>query len=691
MHKNDIDNAKTNRLINEKSPYLLQHAYNAVNWYPWCEEAFEKARKENKPIFLSIGYSTCHWCHVMEKVCFEDNEIAEILNSNFVSIKVDREERPDIDNIYMNICQALTGTGGWPLTIFMTEDKKAFYAGTYFPKETAYGVPGFKDVLNHIIKLWKENKDEIYKESDEIINHIKNMDISSPELVDRRSVKKAFKELSYSYEENYGGFNERPKFPTPSNIFFLLRYYEITKSEEALNMVTKTLDYMYKGGIFDHVGYGFSRYSTDNKWLVPHFEKMLYDNALLAIAYTEGYLVTKREVYKEVAEKIFEYVLRDMSSSQGGFYSAEDADSEGVEGKFYVWDYEEIKEVLGEMEGELYCKYYAISKKGNFQGKNIPNLIDVDLDSLYDFENSELKKQLEDMNRSLFEVRKERVHPYKDDKILTSWNGLMIAALAYAGRVFENKEYIKRAKGAISFIYYKMFNDEGRLMARYRDGEVKHLGYLDDYSFLCWGLIELYEATFDIDYLNKAMKLVEDCEKYFWDKEGGGFFLYGEDAEKLIWRPKEIYDGAIPSGNSIATLNILRLSKLTRNMELEKMASRIFSAFGGKVQNIPAAYVQFMISVMYGGTAGKEIVLCGSRSDSDTKEIIKKLNSEFMPFATVVLNDDSSDLLKSLPYLKEIKKIDEKTTLYMCENFTCREPINNVSDILQALSEGCCN
>ncbi|WMJ80829.1 thioredoxin domain-containing protein [Clostridium sp. MB40-C1] len=673
MHENDIANKRTNKLINEKSPYLLQHAHNPVDWYPWCEEAFEKARSENKPIFLSIGYSTCHWCHVMERESFEDEEIASILNNNFIAIKVDREERPDVDSVYMNVCQALTGSGGWPLTIFMTGDKKPFFAGTYFPKESNYGINGFKDILNHIIKIWKNNIDEIYKHSEEIISHIKSMSVNSPEIVDRRSVDRAFKELSYSYESYYGGFSERPKFPSPSNLFFLLRYYKLADSQNALNMVTKTLDSMYKGGIFDHIGYGFSRYSTDNKWLVPHFEKMLYDNALLAIAYTEAYLVTGRKLYKEVTEKIFAYILRDMMHNEGGFYSAEDADSEGEEGKFYVWSYDEISDILGNEDSELFCKYYGATKRGNFEGNNIPNLIETDIENLY--ENKEIKDRLKEITEKLFVVREKRVHPHKDDKVLTSWNGLMIAALSYCGRVLENNDYIENAKKSVQFIYDKLFNSDGRLMARYRKGEVKHLAYVDDYAFLCWGIIELYEATFDIEYLKKAIELTKDMKKYFWDEEEGGFFLYGKDGEELIWRPKEVYDGAIPSGNSVATLNILRLAKLTRDMELEKMASRIFTAFGGKVQNMPAAYAHFMISVMYGGAGGKEIIICASKEDSEVENLIKERNSQFVPFSTLVLNNEEKDLLEIMPYLKDNKKLDGKATLYVCENFACREPI----------------
>ncbi|MCY6370923.1 thioredoxin domain-containing protein [Clostridium ganghwense] len=674
---------KTNRLINEKSPYLLQHAHNPVDWYPWCEEAFEKAKEENKPIFLSIGYSTCHWCHVMEKESFEDEEVAKILNENFISIKVDREERPDVDSVYMNACQIMNGTGGWPLTIIMTPDKKPFFAGTYYPKESRNGMHGITEILNYVIKVWRNNEDEILNNSEEIFKYIKQMNTSSPEPIESKSIERAFEELRNNYEINYGGFSRRPKFPSPQNLYFLLRYYKQTGSERALNMVTKTLDSMYKGGIFDHVGYGFSRYSTDEKWLVPHFEKMLYDNALLAIAYTEAYVVTGKKLYKEVTEKIFSYVLRDMQDEYGAFYCAEDADSEGVEGKFYLWTYDEIREVLGDDDSELFCKYYGISKKGNFEGKNIPNLIDCNLEKLY--EDNRITDRLEDITKKLFEARERREHPHKDDKILTSWNGLMIAALSYCGRVLENDMYIENAKKTVSFIYKKLINDEGRLLARYRKGEAMYLGYIDDYAFLLWGLVELYEATFEGDYLNKAIDLTKDMEKYFWDDKKGAFFLYGSDAEELIWRPKEIYDGAIPSGNSVAALNMLRLARMTKNMDVEKMVSRMFTSLGGKVQNMPSAYAYFMMVVMYGCAGGKEIVIAGDMKDSETKKIIGELNKEYLPFSTVLLNNNQENLKEIMPNLENNKKVDNKTTVYICENFVCREPLTDIDRTLDII------
>ncbi|MCY6484567.1 thioredoxin domain-containing protein [Clostridium aestuarii] len=674
---------KTNRLIDEKSPYLLQHAHNPVDWYSWCEEAFEKAKAEDKPIFLSIGYSTCHWCHVMEKESFEDEEVAKILNDNFISVKVDREERPDVDSVYMSVCQAINGNGGWPLTIIMTPDKKPFFAGTYFPKYSRYGMVGVIEILSSISEAWKSRKEEILESSNVIVDHINEFkEDQTEEYIGEDTIDKAFEEFDSSFQSDYGGFNPAPKFPTPQNLYFLLRYYKEKKSKRALEMVTKTLESMYKGGIFDHIGFGFSRYSTDSRWLVPHFEKMLYDNALLAIAYTEGYLVTGKKLYKEVAEKIFAYVIRDMTDKEGGFYCAEDADSEGAEGKFYLWDYDEVYNVLGNTDAEIFCKYYDISKNGNFEGKNIPNLIDKDISEIEN--DKELKDRLKSMKEKLFVYREKRIHPHKDDKILTSWNALMIVALSYGGRIFDNSIYIEAAKRSVEFIFKNLVRDDGRVLARYREGEAAHLGYLDDYAFLIWGLIELYEATFDAEYLQKAIELNKNMINYFWDNNQGGFFLYGNDSEELIVRPKEVYDGAIPSGNSVAALNMLKLSRITGNMDLEEKLNTIFNVFGSRVRSIPNAHAYFMIAVMFKNISTKEIVIAGNKKDKDVKRILNEINKSFMPFSTVVLNDGNDKLYEILPIIKSKKTIDNKSTVYLCENFACKEPI---TDIDKAINE----
>ncbi|HEY5560426.1 MAG TPA: thioredoxin domain-containing protein, partial [Clostridiaceae bacterium] len=676
---------KPNRLITEMSPYLLQHAYNPVNWNPWGEEAFAQAKAEDKPIFLSIGYSTCHWCHVMEKESFENQEVADILNRYFVAIKVDREERPDIDSIYMTVCQALTGSGGWPLTIFMTPDKKPFYAGTYYPRESKYGMPGIVDILNSIGQQWKEEREDIVASSEKIIKHIKNTDASVKQVdmgeeLGEDEIHNAYNSFKSAFDKNYGGFGRAPKFPAPHNLQFLLRYWKNYNEPKALEMVEKTLESMYEGGIFDHIGFGFSRYSTDQKWLVPHFEKMLYDNSLLAEVYIEAFQATGKVFYKQVAEKIFTYILRDMTSKEGAFYSAEDADSEGIEGKYYLLTLDEVDLVLGEEYCKTYCEHYDIIKEGNFEGKNIPNLIGKKSCSKLD---DELEQKLEVMRRKLLEYREKRIHPYKDDKILTSWNGLMIASLAYGGRVFENKSYIVQAEKAMNFILNNMINEKGRLMARYRDGEVAHLGYLEDYAYVVHALIELYEATFNVKYLTSALELNENMLKLFKDEEHGGLFLYGTDGEELIVRPKDIYDGAVPSGNSVATLNMLRLARLTTNGELEDEAYRQFEVFASKVKSIESAHAYFMTALLYSNVPGKDIIIAGEEQGDNTKAMIKEINSNYLPFSTVVLYTGDERLACVNSEIKGHKPIMGKTTAYICENFSCKEPITD----LQKLSE----
>nr|MBK5237102.1 thioredoxin domain-containing protein [Clostridium sp.] len=670
------ENRKPNKLINEKSPYLLQHAHNPVNWNPWGDEAFAKAKAEDKPIFLSIGYSTCHWCHVMEKESFENEEVAAILNKHYVAIKVDREERPDIDSIYMTVCQALTGSGGWPLTIFMTPDKKPFYAGTYFPLHRRQGMPGIMDILNSIAQQWNENSEEIVASSEKIVDHIKSMNkLIHREEMGEEEIHNAYKNFKNVFDENYGGFGRSPKFPTPHNLQFLLRYWKNYNEPKALKMVEKTLEAMYEGGIFDHIGFGFSRYSTDERWLIPHFEKMLYDNALLAEVYIEAFDATSNIFYKQVAGKIFTYILRDMMSQEGAFYSAEDADSEGIEGKYYSLSLKEVELVLGEQLYKTYCKHYNITVEGNFEGRNIPNLIGKKSSGALD---EDLDYKLEEMRQKLFEYREKRIHPYKDDKILTSWNGLMIAAFAYGGRIFENSSYIQQAEKAMDFILSNMINDEGRLMARYREGEVAHLGYLEDYAFIVHALIELYEATFNVKYLTKAIELNQNMLKLFKDEEQGGLFLYGIDGEELIARPKDIYDGALPSGNSVATLNMLRLARLSANGELENEAYGQFEVFASKVKTIENAHAYFMTALLYSKVPGKDIILSGKEMDSDTKAMIKEINSTYLPFDTVVLNTGDEELNSINSELKAHRPLQGKTTAYICENFSCKEPIIDV-------------
>ncbi|GAB7056049.1 MULTISPECIES: thioredoxin domain-containing protein [unclassified Paenibacillus] len=685
---------KPNRLANEKSPYLLQHAYNPVDWYPWGKEAFDRAKKENKPVFLSIGYSTCHWCHVMERESFEDEEVAELLNRDYVSIKVDREERPDVDHLYMSVCQAMTGQGGWPLTIIMTPEKKPFFAGTYFPKARRYGRHGLMDILPQIAGKWKENQDKVIEIGEQVVEETQKRLIANLEgdlsegLLDR-----AFEMYERMFDASYGGFGDAPKFPTSHNLSFLLRYWKRTGNEKALHMVEKSLDAMFRGGMYDHIGYGFARYSTDEKWLVPHFEKMLYDNALLTMTYVEAYQATGKRWYADVAEQIIAYVLRDMTDPQGGFYSAEDADSEGEEGKFYVWSPQEVKQVLGEEEGELYCEVYDITEDGNFEGHSIPNLIHATVETmarLKQLDELKLKERLEASRQKLFAHREQRIHPHKDDKILTSWNGLMIMALAKAAKALDNPEYADAAKKAAAFILTKLRREDGRLLARYRDGESAYLGYADDYAFLVWGLIELYEATFEPDYLRQAVELNDEMLRLFWDEAKGGLFFYGEDGEQLFTRPKEIYDGAMPSGNSAAALNLQKLSRYTYNAALSQKAEQQLKAFAGSVERYPSGHALFLMAVDFAYGAPTEIVIAGDPVKDDTQAMIREVRQSFLPNALTILRTSDPAVAEEtgrlIPLVQDKLPLGGRATVYVCENYACQSPVSDLEELRELLN-----
>ncbi|QFK71402.1 thioredoxin domain-containing protein [Pradoshia sp. D12] len=681
------EKASPNRLINEKSPYLLQHAYNPVDWFPWGKEAFEKAKQENKPVFVSIGYSTCHWCHVMERESFEDEEVASVINERFVSIKVDREERPDLDSIYMSVCQVMTGQGGWPLNVFLTPDQVPFYAGTYFPKHSRYGRPGIIDVITQLHDTYINEPHKIEMTGERIKDAIMppKQETSSEKLT-MTAINAAVQQFKRVFDEQYGGFGSAPKFPTPHNLMFLLRYFHMTKDQEALNMVLKTLEGLSRGGIYDHIGYGFSRYSTDELYLVPHFEKMLYDNAMLLMAYTEAYQVTGENSHQVISEQIIEYVLRDMRHPDGGFYSAEDADSEGVEGKFYIWDYFEIFDHLDEDVAELYCAVYDITPEGNFEGENIPNLIREPIDSFAahnDLDAAEVRKQLEEARKVLFNVREERVHPHKDDKILTAWNGLMIAALAKAGRVYNHQEALVAAKSAIQFIEQNLIVD-GRVMVRYRDGEVKQEGFIDDYAYLLWAYIELYETTFDLSYLKKAKTLTHQMIELFWDGENGGFYFYGEDNEELLIRPKDVYDGALPSGNSVATLQMLRLARLTGEFSLEDKVQNVFDAFGDDVIHYPMGHTYMLMAYMTTQMKMKEVVVLGS-TDSENN-VITHLHKEFHPNLTYLANEDSSLFTGVADFAAGYSKVNDQETYYVCENFVCYKPLTSENEAIELIN-----
>lgn len=695
---------KQNRLKNEKSPYLLQHADNPVDWYPWGDEAFEKAAREDKPILLSIGYSTCHWCHVMEHESFEDPEVAKLMNDTFVSIKVDREERPDIDNIYMTVCQLLSKGGcGWPLNIIMTPDKKPFFAATYIPKETRFGRVGMVELVPRIKEVWEKQREEVLKSADSITAAIKKAtdvshDIQGSDLT-RSALTVGFNQLLGRFDETNGGFGTAPKFPTAHNLLFLLRYWKRTGDEQPLLMVEKTLDGMRKGGVYDHVGFGFHRYSTDPKWFLPHFEKMLYDQAMLALVFTETYQATGKKEYKDTARQIFTYVTRDMASPEGGFYSAEDADSEGIEGKFYVWTEEEIKRVLGKAEAELIIKTYNVDKSGNFSeeasgeksGSNILYLRKplAELAPSFGTSASEFESRIDNARKKLFEVREKRVHPHKDDKILTDWNGLMIAALSKGASVFNDPLYAEAARRAADFILDKMIDGEGRLLHRFRDGEAGIRGSIDDYSFFIWGLLELYECTFDVKYLKTALDLQSEMTELFWDDKNGGFYFTSNDAEELIVRHKEIYDGAIPSGNSVAMLNLLRLGRITGDPSYEDMAAKLARAFSQTVEQAPMAYTQLLSSLDFAIGPSYEVVVVGDPASKDTKEMLSALRKQYTPNKVLLFKsiDNKSDIATIAEFTKGQSSIGGKATAYVCLNHICKLPTTDLNKTLELLTQ----
>jgi len=688
-----------NRLAKEKSPYLLQHAHNPVNWYPWGKEAFSKAKKEDKPIFLSIGYSTCHWCHVMAHESFENERIAKLMNDAFVNIKVDREERPDIDSLYMTVTQMLTGSGGWPLTIIMAPDKQPFFAATYIPAETRFGRMGMDELIPEIQHLWKEDRNRLNTITKNIWTNLESSSQGSKGAeLGEGVLEMAFDSLKQRFDEEYGGFGFRPKFPSPHNLMFLLRYWKRTKNKESLRMVESTLQAMRMGGIFDQVGLGFHRYSTDPKWLLPHFEKMLYDQAMLIMAYAEAYQATKKDEYAQTVREIITYVLRDMTSPEGGFYSAEDADSEGEEGKFYVWTEEEIQKILSKKEAEVFLKVYNFEPDGNFleeatgkrMGTNIPHLKKTLATEAKARKTTEkvLLKLLEEAREKLFDVRRQRIHPHKDDKILADWNGLMIAALAKAARALNQPSYTDAAKRAATFVLTQMQDGKGRLLHRYRDGEAGILAFLDDYAFLIWGLLELYETTLEPEHLQKTVELNAELLTHFWDEAGGGFFFTADDAEDLLVRKKDAYDGAIPSGNSVAMLNLLRLARITAESDLESKAAQIGQAFSGDVLSAPPGFTLMISSVDFAVGPSFEIVIVGDSAAPDTQNMIRTINDQFIPNKVTLLiptDKKAETVIQLAPFTKDYKTFDGKATVFVCANHVCQSPTTDVKTMLKHL------
>ena len=639
----------SNQLNKSTSPYLLQHAENPVNWYMWSDEAFETAKKGNKPIFLSIGYSTCHWCHVMAHESFEDEKTAEILNKHFISIKVDREERPDIDSVYMAVCQAFTGNGGWPTSIFMTWDKKPFFAGTYFPVQSRYGMPGFSDLLMTIAEQWEENQDKLLESADEIIAHLKNSNLNGKNNISENIIEDAVKHFKYIYDSIYGGFGRAPKFPTPHNLLFLMMYSKISNDTLSMKMVEKTLIQMRKGGIFDHIGGGFSRYSTDKYFLAPHFEKMLYDNALLIMAYSSAYSMTKTPIYLETAEKTANYIIREMTSTDGGFYSAQDADSDGVEGKFYTFTLDEIQNVLGE-HGKRFAEVFDITANGNFEGVNIPNLLksnDIDTDFSEEFQ-------------KLYEYRKNRTNLHLDDKILLSWNSMMITAMAMLYRISHKEQYLQAAQKAQAFLEQNLC--EGlQLYTSFRDGKRSDKAFLDDDAYYVSALLELYNSTLDSNYLDKAKAFCHEAVKRFVDDANGGFFLCETGNSELFMNPKETYDGAIPSGNSVMAYNFVRLYQLTEDEKYRELTEQQLVFLSAQASEYPAGHSLFLLAKLLYENSPEHVTIVQD-GKTDLSEIRTKL--PFLANISVVGESEKYSLLNN------------KTTYYVCRGHMCLPPAN---------------
>ncbi len=642
----------SNHLKHSTSPYLLQHAENPVNWFSWCEEAFEKAKNENKPIFLSIGYSTCHWCHVMAHESFEDEKTAEILNQHFISIKVDREERPDIDSVYMAVCQSFTGSGGWPMSIFMTWDKKPFYAGTYFPVHSHYGMPGFSDVLHTIAEIWSSKQAALLESAEDIISQLTESKAVATGTINENLIEDTVQFFKRTFDKVHGGWGGAPKFPTPHNLLFLILYSSQNSNSDVMQMAEKTLLQMRKGGIFDHIGYGFSRYSTDAYFLAPHFEKMLYDNALLMIAYSAAYSLTENLIYLDTAEKTADYILREMASPESAFYSAQDADSEGVEGKFYTFTMAEVLEVLGEENGKQFAKAFDITSEGNFEDVNILNLL----------KSNQLETDFNMERKQLYDYRKKRAKLHLDDKILIAWNSMMIAAMAMLYRISHNDKYLKAAQNSQSFLEQNLC-DELQLYTSFHDGKRSEQAFLDDYAYYITALIELYNSTLDCSYLEKAKQLSDEAVKQFSDHKNGGFFLCKIGNTELFLNPKETYDGAIPSGNSIMAYNFVRLYQLTENENYKELAEKQIAFLTMQAQEYPAGHSLFLLAKFLYENPPEHITIV-LKEWADLAKIFNEL--PFLSNVTLVQESENFPLLH------------DQTTFYVCKNHTCLPPKNSL-------------
>ncbi|MBI3011974.1 MAG: thioredoxin domain-containing protein [Candidatus Omnitrophica bacterium] len=689
----DAKGRTPNRLLHEKSPYLLQHAYNPVNWYPWGPEAFAKAKQEDKPVFLSVGYSTCYWCHVMEQESFDNPDVAKLMNETVVAIKVDREERPDLDAIYMNAVMAMTGSGGWPMTVFLTHDGKPFWGGTYFPAEDRWGRPGLKSILRSISEAWRTKRADILSSSQQLTRAIQeSARTGSSTPLTTGVLEQATGQFAQQFDATYGGFGLAPKFPRSHTSSFLLRAWTHTKDPKTLEMVERTLDAMARGGMHDQLGGGFHRYSTDAKWLVPHFEKMLYDQALLARTYLEAYQVTGKAQYADTARDIFEYVLRDMRDPTGAFHSAEDAGEVGKEGEYYVWTPQEIDAALSSEEAALFKRFYGVTPSGNFENGATILSISTPLDPFAANEQrpvSEVRRQLEAARAKLLAVRTQRERPHRDDKILTDWNGLLIGALAYGARALDEPRYAQAAREAADFLLERL-QQNGHLLHRYRDGEASIPAFLDDHAFLAWGLMDLYEATFEARWLAEAKRLTDEMVRLFWDDTAGGFFFSGDQNERLIAQTKELYDGALPSGNSAAALVLVRLGQLTMDKELQGYAERTFQAFSGQANQASSAFPQFLSALDFWVGPSQEIVIAGDLASADTQEMLRAVYGRFLPRTLLAVHPvgEAAQTVEALvPFIKAQRPLQGKATAYICKNYVCNLPTTDVAKMMTLLDD----
>ncbi|MCF8266844.1 MAG: thioredoxin domain-containing protein [Ignavibacteriales bacterium] len=692
-----MDESKTNRLINEKSQYLLQHAHNPVDWFPWGMEAFSRAKELDRPVFLSIGYSTCHWCHVMERESFEDIEVAELMNNSFISVKVDREERPDIDHVYMSVCQIMTGHGGWPLTVILTPDKKPFFCGTYFPKESKYGRIGLKNLIAQINDVWKEKRSEVFESADKITEYLEEIsNTKAGEYLDPGVLDNLFDSFEQRFDAKFGGFSQSPKFPSPQNFLFLLKYWRDSGRHLALEMTVKTLTEMRKGGIWDHIGFGFHRYSTDRQWLLPHFEKMLYDQAMLLSAYTETYSATREERWKQTAYEISGYLIRDMYSPEGAFYSAEDADSEGAEGKFYIWSEQEIDSILNKEDSDLFKLLFNIKTEGNFQEEatgaataaNIPHLIKTiqEYSLEYGLDESRINEKTSEIFARLYGIRKSRVAPLKDTKILTDWNGMTITSFAKAAAVFSDKNLKQIAEKSVKFILENMVTADGMLIHTGVINGNRIPAVLDDYTWMIRALISVYELTFNPAYLEKAISLQKMQDAEFLDSENGGYFHVSSQGEKILLRKKEIYDGAYPCGNSVALMNLIFLWKITGDISYRDAIEKHVAFFSEVISKSPSAFVYSLLAFSHYVEDGSNIVIAGDSVESSMK-ILSELHTIYSPGAvfTLLNPENTKELTKLIPHLADIKLPENSNKFYFCRDFACSLPTEDIEIVIKEL------